>query len=122
VKSAGTLLPFVILLLAFWLLIVRPARMRARQQQQLQGDLAPGLEVMTTSGLHGTVSAIEDDVIVLEIAPGVTTRWNKGAVARVTPAPALDDVPDDDATEHSSVVDVNRPDDATAIPDAKRAE
>ena len=84
--SLGALLPFVIILLAFWLLIIRPARTRARQATRLQNELTPGLEVMTTSGLFATVAAVEDDAIVLETAPGVRTRWTKAAVARILPA------------------------------------
>ena len=99
-ESLGALLPFVIIVLAFWLLIIRPARMRTRQQTQLQNQLTPGQEIMTTSGLFATVAAVEDDAVVLEAAPGQRTRWAKAAVARVvTPAdePVDDDVSTDDA-------------------------
>lgn len=85
-NSLGALLPFILILLAFWLLIIRPARNRQRQQSQMQSALAPGQEVMTTSGLHAKVSAVEDDVVVLEVSPGVTMRWAKQAVARILPA------------------------------------
>ena len=88
-ESLGALLPFIIILLAFWLLIIRPARMRTRQQTQLQNQLTPGQEIMTTAGLFATVAAVEDDAVVLEVAPGVRTRWAKAAVARiVTPQDA----------------------------------
>lgn len=84
-NSLGALLPFILILLAFWLLIIRPARNRQRQQSHMQAELAPGQQVMTTSGLHATVSAVEDDVVVLEVSPGVTMRWAKQAVARILP-------------------------------------
>lgn len=89
--SLGALLPLVIILLAFWLLIIRPARTRTRAQAQLLSQLTPGQEVMTTSGLYATVAAVEDDVLVLEASPGVRTRWAKAAVARIVPSPALSD-------------------------------
>lgn len=92
-ESLGALLPFVIILLAFWLLIIRPSRTRARQQAQLQSDLAPGQEVMTTSGLFATVAAVEDNAIILETSPGVRTRWTKAAVGRVVTRDS-DPVPD----------------------------
>jgi preprotein translocase subunit YajC len=91
VESLGTLLPLVIILLAFWLLIIRPARMRTRKQAELLSKVTPGQEVMTTSGLYATVAAVEDDVVVLEASPGVRTRWAKAAVARILPAPTLSD-------------------------------
>jgi preprotein translocase subunit YajC len=100
VESASALLPFVIILLAFYLLLIRPARTRARQQQQLQSSLAVGQEVMTTSGLYATVVAVEDDAVLLEASPGTHTRWAKQAVARVLGGEAVadaDDVADEDS-------------------------
>ena len=44
-------------------------------------------QVITSTGLYGTVAAIEDDAVLLEIAPGVTTRWARAAIARVIETP-----------------------------------
>jgi len=95
VESLSALLPLVIILLAFWLLIIRPARTRTRQQAQLLSELTPGQEVMTTSGLYATVASVEDDVLVLEASPGVPTRWAKAAVARIVPPPTPSDTAGD---------------------------
>jgi preprotein translocase subunit YajC len=96
VDSLGQLLPLVVIVLAFWLLIIRPARTRTRKQAELLSELTPGQEVMTTSGLYATVAAVEDDVLVLEASPGVRTRWAKAAVARIVPAPAISDTAEDE--------------------------
>ncbi|NAZ87378.1 preprotein translocase subunit YajC [Kineococcus sp. T90] len=62
-------------------------RKQQRAQAEMQGSVGPGAEVMTTSGTYGTVVAVDGDVVTLEIAPGVRTRWARRAVARVvTPA------------------------------------
>ena len=43
---------------------------------------------MTTAGLFGTITALEDDQVELEIAPGVRVRYVKAAIAQVVePAP-----------------------------------
>lgn len=81
--SAGLLIWLVALAAIFYLLILRPSRRRQQQAQQVQSNLVPGAEVVTTSGLYGTVSAVEDDVVVLEVAPGVTNRYAKQAIMRV---------------------------------------
>jgi preprotein translocase subunit YajC len=77
------LLPFALILVAFYFLILRPQRARARQAEQLQSRLAPGVEVMTTSGLFGTVNEIRDDSVVLQLSPGATVRVAKAAVGRI---------------------------------------
>lgn len=87
-SALGLLIPMLLIFAVFYFLILRPARNRQRQALVVQRSLAPGSEVMTTAGLFGTVSAVEDDVVVLEIAPGVNCRYAKQAVLRViTPSP-----------------------------------
>jgi preprotein translocase subunit YajC len=83
VESVGALLPFVLILLAFYVLIIRPARNRQRAQSRLADNLQVGQKVITTSGLYAEIAAVEDDAIVLETSPGVTQRWAKPAVARI---------------------------------------
>jgi preprotein translocase subunit YajC len=88
------LVPLLFIAIAVVFLLVLPMRQRNRAMQQarlLQDSLAVGTEVMTTSGLYGTVVALGDDTIELEISPGVTVRWAKAAVAEVKSAPVAAD-------------------------------
>lgn len=92
--TLGALLPLVLLALAFVVLIVLPMRTRSRQlaqTRQMQAALTVGAEVMTTSGLYGTIAALAEDTVDLEVSPGVTVRWARAAVAEVrTPAATSD--------------------------------
>ena len=92
-----SLLPLLVLALAFVVLIVLPMRTRNRQLQatrQLQAGLTVGIEVMTTSGLHGRIVGLADDTVELEVAPGVVVRWARAAIAEVRGAtPAFGDEP-----------------------------
>ena len=75
---------FLLLLLAvLWLLLVRPAQRRQRAQQQLLASIEVGDEVVTAGGLYGTVKALADDELRLEIAPGTEVRVARRAVAAV---------------------------------------
>ncbi len=84
------LLPLLFIAIAVVFLLVLPMRQRNRAMQQarlLQDSLAIGTEVMTTSGLYGTVVALNsDDTVILAIAPGVEVRW---AFAALRDADAL---------------------------------
>ena len=62
----------------------------AAATKQMHESLVPGARVMTTSGLHGTVTAIADDTIELEIAPGLRTTWVRAAVREVVVAGPTD--------------------------------
>jgi preprotein translocase subunit YajC len=86
VKDVASLLPFVLIVLVFWFLVVRPAR---RQQQKLaatQSAMSVGSEVMLGSGIYGTVIAIDDETFELEVAPGTRMKVAKQAVVRVLDA------------------------------------
>jgi preprotein translocase subunit YajC len=77
------LLPLVLLVFAFYLLILRPMQRRQREQAAVASDLAPGVRVITHSGVHARVVSVSDTTVELELGPGVVTTWVKGAVARV---------------------------------------
>lgn len=75
----------LILIAMFALLLFSRARTARRESTALLERLQPGLEVMTTAGLYGTVAAVEDTVVELEVSPGVRLRFAKQAIARVVP-------------------------------------
>jgi preprotein translocase subunit YajC len=83
VDGLAGLLPFALIALVFWLLIVRPQRRRQQELTATQNALGPGSEVMLGSGFFGTVVSVEDDAVHLEIAPGTTVKVARQAVVRV---------------------------------------
>ena len=92
-----SLVLFLALPVALYFLMIRPQKKRMQQQQQLTKSIGEGDEVLTTSGVYGFVTAIEDDVVWLEIAEGVDIRITRSAVAkRVTPTAA----PEADTDDH----------------------
>ncbi|HWO50933.1 MAG TPA: preprotein translocase subunit YajC [Ornithinibacter sp.] len=72
----------LVLLLPFLLLIfiVFSQRRRAQQVQALQNSLAVGDEVVTTSGLYGTIVALDDTVVTLDTGAGSTLRYDRRAI------------------------------------------
>jgi preprotein translocase subunit YajC len=84
------LFPFLLLGVMVLLLFVLPARQRKKvqlQTQAMQESLTVGTPVMTTSGIHATVAALEEKTVDLEIAPGVVVTFARPAVLEIrTPA------------------------------------
>src|SRR5205085_7312364 len=66
-----------------YFLMIRPQRRRQQQVQQQQRTVAPGARVRTTAGMYATVVAVDGDDVVLEVAPGVETRYLKRAIMEV---------------------------------------
>lgn len=84
-----SLLPLILVVLVFWLLVIRPASKRQRAQRELQQAVGAGDRVMLTSGMFGTVRGVLDDRLEVEIANGVVVQVARQAIAtRVDAAPA----------------------------------
>ena len=88
---------FLILIIVFgaaWLLFVLPARRRKMSHVAMQESIAVGDEIITAGGLHGTVTAFEDDTVKVEIAPGVVATLDRRAVAAVAREVEVEVVPE----------------------------
>lgn len=90
------ILPLVLIVVAFWFLVIRPARKRQRDLSQTQSSVEVGAEVMLGSGIYGTVVALGEDTLQVEVAPGTTVKVARQAVVRVLEAPTQ--APDHAAT------------------------
>jgi len=72
----------VILVAAFFVLVVRPQRRQMAAHRALTSTLAPGDEIVTSGGLLGTIAEVHDETVDLSIAPGVIVQVARGAIAR----------------------------------------
>jgi preprotein translocase subunit YajC len=77
------ILPLLLIVLAFWFLVIRPARKRQQDMNRVQSSVSVGSEVMLGSGIYGTVVSTADDTVQLEVAPGTTVKVARQAVVRV---------------------------------------
>ncbi len=94
-SSSGSYLFLVAIIVLFGLLYfvtIRPQRNRQRAAQQTQRTIEPGARVRTTAGMYGTVVSLEDQDVILELAPGVEVRFLRRAIMDVVPDPM--DIPD----------------------------
>jgi len=107
-KSSGSALTFPILIVlvfvGFYFLMIRPQRRRQQQVMQQQKTVTPGALVRTTAGMYATVTEVDGDDVVLEVAPGVEVRYLKRAIMEVVSAGEPDESESFD--EHGSVDDV----------------
>jgi len=91
-KSSGSsylfLVAIVVLFGLLYFVTIRPQRNRQRAAQQTQRTVEPGARVRTTAGMYGTVVALEDQDVVLEVAPGVEIRFLRRAIMDVVPDPS----------------------------------
>jgi preprotein translocase subunit YajC len=96
-SSGGLGFIFPLLLIAMVGFLFLSTRKRKAASQQLQQALKVGSSIMTTSGLYATVIAVHDDGVVLEVAPGVHSKYARQAVSRVISSP------EDEPIEHEAI-------------------
>lgn len=88
-KSSGSnYLPILLIAVVFvglYFVMIRPQRNRQRQAMANQRGVVPGQRVRTTAGIYGTVTAILDDDVEVEIAPGVRIRMMRRGIMDVVP-------------------------------------
>jgi len=83
-SGGSSLLIFALpVLLIGWMFFTQ--RRRAKESQAMQAGLGIGDEITTTSGLLGRITALDDQVVTLEVSPGVGIRFNRRAIAGPAP-------------------------------------
>lgn len=90
-EDLAGILPLLLIVLAFWFLVIRPARKRQQEMSRIQSSVEVGSEVMLGSGIFGRVVSVADETLQLEVAPGTTMKVARQAVVRVV----------EDRTDHS---------------------
>ncbi len=66
----------------FWLFFIRPQSRKQKSQNTFVDDLSKGDKVVTSSGILGKITAVENNVVSLEIAKSTTIRVTKNAISK----------------------------------------
>ena len=77
----GAFVPLIIMFAIFYFLLIRPQQKKAKQHKELLGGLKKGDRVVSSGGLHGTVTGLTDDVVTMEIAPKVRVKVSRGSIS-----------------------------------------
>jgi preprotein translocase subunit YajC len=79
---------FLLIIVAFgflYFVIVRPQKKRQLQARQMLSEVTVGAEIVTAGGIYGRVTELHDDDVMVEIAPQLTVRLARRAIASVLP-------------------------------------
>ena len=93
----ATTIVMVLLLVVLVFFMFRNKRKRDRTQAELATKMVPGVEVMLTFGLYGTVVSIDDETNVaeVEVSPGTIVKVHRQTLGRVVEPVVVDDATDD---------------------------
>jgi preprotein translocase subunit YajC len=77
------------LFVLFYFIAIRPQRKRQKEHQQLVAALSKGDEVVTSSGILGKVTGLDDNYMVLNVANNVDMKFQRVHVHAVLPKGTL---------------------------------
>ncbi|MGE8036384.1 preprotein translocase subunit YajC [Lysinibacillus sp. KCTC 33748] len=77
------LIMILIMFVAMWFILIRPAKKRQQETQNMQSSLQRGDKIITIGGLHGEIDSIEDTAVTLKIADNVRVKFDRQAIGRV---------------------------------------
>ena len=79
----GSLLPFLLIILVFYFLILRPQQKRQKERQKLLGSIKKGDKVITSGGMHGVIEGLDDKTVLMKIADNTKVKVERSAVTTI---------------------------------------
>ena len=78
-----SMLPFILIFVVMIFFMNRSQKKQMQKRQEMMDKIAKGTKVLLTSGIYGTVEAVHDDYMMVEIASGVRVKVAKNGVAGI---------------------------------------
>ena len=77
--------PLLLIFVIFYFLLIRPQQRRVKQHQQMVSDVKPRDTAVTSGGLIGKVTKVDENEVELEVAQGVRVRVVKSMLSDIRP-------------------------------------
>jgi len=75
---------YVPIIAIFYFLIIRPQRQQQKKIKEMLANLKKNDEIVTTSGVHGTVAIVKEKTVVVRVDEGCRIEFDRESIASVT--------------------------------------
>ncbi|MEB3102035.1 preprotein translocase subunit YajC [Ferviditalea candida] len=82
------ILPFVLMFAVFYFLLIRPQQKKQKQRNAMLNSMKKGDKVITIGGLHGTITELVDDTVVLKVNDSTKLTFDKSAINAIVSSAA----------------------------------
>ncbi len=79
----GSLLPFLLIIVIFYLFLIRPQNKKQKETQKMLDALKKGDKVITIGGIHGTVSSVKENTVIVKVDDDCKLEFNRTAISTV---------------------------------------
>lgn len=80
----GALIPLILMFAIFYFLLIRPQQKRQKKIKEMHANLQKGDKIITIGGLHGTIDAIDENRIVLDVNGSSKLTFDRQAIREIT--------------------------------------
>ncbi|MEQ8908867.1 MAG: preprotein translocase subunit YajC [Vicingaceae bacterium] len=74
-------LPLVLIVIVFYFFMIRPQMKKQKEQKKFRENLAKGDKVVTIGGLHGKVTEVKDNTVMIQVANEIQFKVEKSAIS-----------------------------------------
>jgi preprotein translocase subunit YajC len=78
------MVPYLLMFVIFYFVLLAPMRKQQKKQKEMLSALKKGDRVVTSGGIHGVVSQVEDQIVWLKIADTTKIKVNRSAIASLS--------------------------------------
>ena len=78
-----SMMPLVFIFIIFYFLLIRPQQKKQKEHEALVKAVKTGDQVVTSSGIHGTISNVKDKTVIVKIADNVKVEFDRAAIVAV---------------------------------------
>jgi len=80
------IIPYLLIFLIFYFLVIRPEKTRKVKHKEIVNNLTKNDQVITTSGIHGTVVLVKEKTVVVRVDDNVKIEFDKEAITTIEKA------------------------------------
>jgi preprotein translocase subunit YajC len=86
-NSIALFAPYILIAIVFYFLLFMPMQRQKKRQAEMLANLKSGDQVVTSGGIVGTVTAVENDTIIIRVKPdNLKLQFSRSAVSSLVPA------------------------------------
>lgn len=75
-----SILPFILMFAVFYFLLIRPQQRKSKQRNAMLSQLKKGDKIVTIGGMHGTITEISDDTVVLRVNDTTKITFDRSSI------------------------------------------
>ena len=82
-SMVSTLIMFGAIFAIFYFMIIRPQQKKAKERETLLGSVKKGDKIITSSGIHGTISGLDDTTVLVDVGNNNKIKMERSAIGQV---------------------------------------